>query len=426
MSADLPRGPLAGVRILDLSSIVLGPLATLTLAGLGAEVIKIEAPDGDNVREAGSMRVDAHGNEHEKMGHVFMHNNRGKKSVVLDLKKPAAQQALLALAKDADVLLSNIRPAAMDRLGLGYDALAAVNPRLVYVTACGYSARGPYAERPAYDDLIQGATGLPWLLQQAGADEPMYAPVSIADRVTGLHVAYSISAALFARERSGRGQHVEVSMFESVAHFVLADHMAGRTFAAGVNGERVSTGANGEGEAGYDRLLSAHRRPYRTADGYLCVLIYNDKHWRTFLGAIGKPELFTESPLFSSQRSRSRHIREVYEWVASVMRTRTSAQWKALLEEADIPYQAVNSMEDLLNDPHLNATGFISEETHPSEGRIRTLGNPTTWSGTPLPTLAPTPRLGEHSLEVLRSVGYSDDDVQRLLEEGAAVAPTDA
>jgi crotonobetainyl-CoA:carnitine CoA-transferase CaiB-like acyl-CoA transferase len=427
MSAETQRGPLAGVRILDLSSIVLGPLATLTLAGLGAEVIKIEAPDGDNVREAGSMRVDAHGTEHEKMGHVFMHNNRGKKSVVLDLKKPSARQALLKLAQHADVLLSNIRPAAMDRLGLGYDALAAVNPRLVYVTACGYSARGPYADRPAYDDLIQGATGLAWLMQQSGAEQPMYAPVSIADRLTGLHVAYSISAALFARERSGQGQHIEVPMFESVAHFVLADHMAGRTFAPGANGEHVSTSVAGEseGEAGYDRLLSVDRRPYQTADGHLCVLIYNDKHWRTFLNAIGKPELFTESPLFSSQRNRSRRIREVYAWVAEVMRTRTSAQWKALLDEADIPYQAVNSIEDLLNDPHLNTTGFLGEETHPTEGRIRTLGNPTTWSGTPLPALGPTPRLGEHSVEVLLSAGYSHDEVRQLLDEGAACAPLD-
>jgi crotonobetainyl-CoA:carnitine CoA-transferase CaiB-like acyl-CoA transferase len=424
MSAETPRGPLAGVRILDLSSIVLGPLATLTLAGLGAEVIKIEAPEGDNVREAGSMRVDAQGNEHEKMGHVFMHNNRGKKSVVLDLKKASARQALLTLAKDADVLLSNIRPAAMERLGLGYAALAAINPRLVYVSACGYSARGPYADRPAYDDLIQGATGLPWLLQQSGTGQPMYAPVSLADRVTGLHVAYSISAALFARERDGCGQHIEVSMFESVAHFVLADHMAGRSFASGIHGQRVSTGEAGEGEAGYDRLLSPDRRPYRTADGYLCVLIYNDKHWRAFLNAIGKPELFAQSPLFSSQRKRSRRIREVYAWVAGVMPTRTSEQWKALLDEADIPYQDVNSIEDLLNDPHLNATGFISEEIHPTEGLVRTLGNPTTWSGTPLPPLAPTPRLGEHSIEVLRSAGYSDDEVQQLLDEGAACAPS--
>ena len=421
MSADTQRGPLAGVRILDLSSIVLGPLATLTLAGLGAEVIKIEAPEGDNVREAGSMRVDEHGEEHEKMGHVFMHNNRGKKSVVLDLKKASARRALLKLAENADVLLSNIRPAAMDRLGLGYEALAAVNPRLVYVTACGYSARGPYADRPAYDDLIQGATGLPWLMQQYGTSEPMYAPVSLADRVTGLHVAYSISAALFARERTGHGQHIEVSMFESVAHFVLSDHMAGRTFAPGADGERVSTGEAGKGEAGYDRLLSADRRPYRTADGYLCVLIYNDKHWRAFMAAIGQPELFGD-PLFSTQRNRSRRIREVYAWVASVMPTRTTAQWKTLLDEADIPYQAVNSIEDLLNDPHLNATGFISEEIHPTEGRIRTLGNPTAWSGTPLPAFASTPRLGEHSVEVLLAAGYTHDEVNQLLDEGAACA----
>ena len=423
MSAEIPRGPLAGVRILDLSSIVLGPLATLTVAGLGAEVIKIEAPDGDNVREAGSMRVDEHGDEHRKMGHVFMHNNRGKKSVVLDLKKPAARQALLRLAKDADVLLSNIRPAAMERLGLGYEALAAVNPRIVYVTACGYSARGPYADRPAYDDLIQGATGLPWLIEQAGAEQPMYAPLSVADRVTGLHVAYSISAALFARERNGRGQHVEVAMFESVAHFVLADHMAGRTFVP-TAGCETGGEASGEaiGEAGYDRLLSFHRRPYRTADGYLCVLIYNDKHWRNFFEAIGQPELFTTNPLFSSQRNRSRRIREVYAWVAGVMATRTSEQWKTLLDEADIPYQTVNSVEDLLNDPHLNATGFVGEEIHPTEGRIRTLGNPTTWSGTPLPALTPTPRLGEHSIEVLLTAGYSHDEVKQLLDEGAVCA----
>jgi crotonobetainyl-CoA:carnitine CoA-transferase CaiB-like acyl-CoA transferase len=259
-------------------------------------------------------------------------------------------------------------------------------------------------------------------MQQYGTAEPMYAPVSLADRVTGLHVAYSISAALFARERTGHGQHIEVSMFESVAHFVLADHLAGRTFAPGAHGEGVSTGEAGEGEAGYDRLLSAHRRPYRTADGYLCVLIYNDKHWRAFMAAIGQPELFGD-PLFSTQRNRSRRIRDVYAWVASVMPTRTTAQWKTLLDEADIPYQAVNSIDDLLNDPHLNSTGFISEEMHPTEGRVRTLGNPTTWSGTPLPALAPTARLGEHSVEVLLAAGYTPDEVNQLLDEGAACAP---
>jgi len=396
-------GPLAGVRILDLSSIVLGPLATLTLAGLGADVIKIEAPEGDNVRQAGVMR-----NEGEGMGHVFMHNNRGKRSVVLDLKQPAAREVLLRLAQDADVLLSNIRPAAMKRLGLDYASLQALNPQLVYVNACGFSARGPYADRPAYDDLIQGATALPWLMQQYGSERPVYAPVSLADRVTGLHVVYAITAALFARERSGKGQEVEVAMFESVAHFVLADHMAGRSFVPD------------ESESGYDRLLAHDRAPYRTKDGHLCVLIYNDKHWRNFFAAIGRPEMF-DDPRFSSQRRRSRNIRAVYAWVASVMPERTTAEWQRLLGEADIPHQTINSIDDLLDDAHLRATGFISEDEQPGQGRVRTMGNPTTWSGTPLGALGPAPGLGQHSAEVLREAGFTDADISHLAGSGAIV-----
>ena len=396
-------GPLAGVRILDLSSIVLGPLATMTLAGLGADVIKIEAPEGDNVREAGEMQVEGEG-----MGHVFMHNNRGKRSLVLDLKQPAAREVLLRLAKDADVLLSNIRPAAMRRLGLGYEALSAINPRLIYVNACGYSARGPYADRPAYDDLIQGATAIPWLMQEYGSERPSYAPVSLADRVTGLHVVYTITAALYARERSGVGQEVEVAMFESVAHFVLADHMAGRSFEPQ------------HGDAGYDRLLSHDRRPYRTADGYLCVLIYNDKHWRNFFAAIGQPALF-DDPRFSTQRRRSQNIRAVYAWVASVMPSRTTADWQQLLDAADIPHQKINSIDDLLDDPHLNATGFIGRSEQPGQGAVRTLGNPTTWSGTPLRALGPAPALGQHSADVLASAGYSADDIAALAASGATM-----
>jgi crotonobetainyl-CoA:carnitine CoA-transferase CaiB-like acyl-CoA transferase len=402
MSDPIPgAGPLAGVRVLDLTSIVLGPLATLTLAGLGADIIKIEAPEGDNVRDAGVMQ-----NEGDGMGHVFMHNNRGKRSLVLDLKQASAREGLLRLAQDADVLLSNIRPAAMKRLGLDYAALAAINPRLIYVNACGFSAGGPYADRPAYDDLIQGATAIPWLMQQYGSDRPAYAPISLADRVTGLHVVYAITAALYARERSGVGQEVEVAMFESVAHFVLADHMAGRSFEPAV------------GESGYDRLLSHDRRPYRTADGYLCVLIYNDKHWRNFFAAINRPELFAD-PRFCTQRARSRHIREVYAWVASVMPERTTADWQALLDLADIPHQKINSIDDLLDDPHLLATGFIAQEEHPSQGRVRTLGNPTTWSGTPLGVMRPAPALGQHSAEILSDAGYSGSEIAAMASSGA-------
>lgn len=394
------QGPLAGIRILDLTTVVLGPLATLTLAGLGAEVIKVESPEGDNVRNAGVMK-------HPRMGHVFLHGNRGKQSVVLDLKQGTARDALLRLAEDADVLLSNIRPAAMKRLGLDYETLAKCNPGLIYVSACGFSTHGPYADKPAYDDLIQGAVGIPWLMQQYGAPEPCYTPISLADRLTGLHVVYAVSAALFARERTGKGQHVEVSMFESVAHFVLADHMAGRTFEPA------------ESDAGYDRLLSPDRRPYKTADGYLCVLIYNDKHWRAFFKAIGKPEQFEHDTRFSSQPNRSRNIRAVYAWVGEIMRTRTTKDWQSLLDAADIPNQTVNSMDSLLDDPHLRETGFIGEEDHPTEGRVRTLGNPTTWSMTPAQTPCYAPRLGEHSAAVLRRAGYTDSQIEQMHETGA-------
>ncbi len=403
MPAPSATGPLAGVRIVDLTSIVLGPLATLTLAGLGAEVIKVEAPEGDNVRNAGvALQPD--------MGHVYLHGNRGKKSVVLDLKKPAACRVLLRLLEGADVFVSNVRPAAMKRLGLDPATLRSVNPRLIHVTACGYGSAGPYADRPAYDDLIQGAVGIPWLTHAHGAPEPSYVPLSLADRVTGLHLVYSVTAALYARERTGMGQHVEVPMFESLTHFVLADHMAGKTFEPE------------HGDAGYDRLLSTHRRPYKTTDGYLCVLIYNDRQWRSFLAAIGQPQQF-DDPRFSSQRRRSLHIHFIYGWVAQAMAARSTAQWQALLAEADIPHQVPNSLDDLLSDPHLLATGFLGSEQHPTQGTLRTLGTPTVWSGTPAPPALPhAPDLGEHTVPVLRRAGFGDAEIDDLIRDGAVVA----
>ncbi|MDM0111402.1 CoA transferase [Variovorax sp. J22R133] len=399
--------PLAGVRIVDLSSIVLGPLATLTLAGLGAEIIKVEATEGDNVRLAGSAL-------HDDMGHVFLHGNRGKQSVVLHLKKPAAREALLRLVADADVFLCNVRPAAMRRLGLGPEVLQEVNPRLIQVTACGYGSRGPLADKPAYDDLIQGAVGIPALMQQYTGDAPGYVPLSLVDRVAGLHAVYAVTAALYARERSGEGQYVEVPMFESAAHFVLADHLAGATFEPGV------------GPAGYDRLLSTHRRPYRTADGHLCVLIYNDKHWRAFFAAIGQPELFEQDARFSTQRHRSMNIHEVYGFVASVMPSHTTAQWRSLLDEADIPNQVPATLDELIDHPQLKASGLVGEETHPTEGRLRTLGSPTYWNETPAPPLSPAPRLGEHTCDVLARLGYSADELKAMALDGAIAFASDA
>ena len=392
------RGPLAGVRILSLTSVVMGPFATQILAGLGAEIIKIEAPDGDNMRHVGPMK-------HNGMGHIFLHANRGKKSVVLDLKRAPAREAALRLAEGVDVMISNIRPQAMERLGLGYDEVRARNPRIVYVTCCGFRQSGPYAALPAYDDLIQGATGIPWLMQAWGTGTPCYAPTTLADRVTGLHAVYAVTAALFARERSGEGQAVEVPMFEALTQFVLGDHMAGLTFDPPI------------GDPGYARLLTSHRRPYETRDGYLCVLIYNDKHWKKFFAAIGEAERFERDARFSSHGRRAEHIDEVYEEVARIMRTRTTAEWQQLLLEVDIPNMPMNSPVDLIADPQLQATGFIGEEIHPSEGRVHTIGTPTTWSGTPPGPLDPAPQLGQDTETVLRQTGFSDDEIRAIRGE---------
>jgi crotonobetainyl-CoA:carnitine CoA-transferase CaiB-like acyl-CoA transferase len=394
-------GPLTGVRVLDLTTVVMGPFATQILAELGAEVVKVESREGDNMRHVGPSR-------HPGMGHIFLHTGRGKRSLVLDLKDPRGRAALLALAARADVLVYNVRPQAMARLGLDYAALRAANPRILYVGCYGYSQRGPYAAKPAYDDLIQAAAGVPSLLWRQGSDVPRYAPVLLADRLTGLHVVYAVTAALFQRERTGRGQAVEVPMYESAAHFVLGDHLGGATFDPPL------------GDTGYARLLAEHRRPYATRDGHVCVLIYNDKQWQSFFAALGEPERMAE-PRFATHANRAERIDEVYAFVAETMKTRTTAEWLALFERADVPAVRMNSIEDILADPHLAAEGFFALEEHPSEGRVRRMGTPTDWSETPPVPPAPAPRLGEHSREVLREAGYDDAAIDALVAAGVTV-----
>ncbi|CAD6550889.1 Acetyl-CoA:oxalate CoA-transferase [Paraburkholderia hiiakae] len=398
-------GPLAGVRILDLTSVVMGPFATQILAALGAEVIKVESPDGDNMRHVGPMK-------HPGMGHIFLHANRGKRSLVLDLKQPEARKAALQLAERCDVLISNVRPQALARLGLDYDAVRAVNPRIIHVSCCGFGQDGPYAARPAYDDLIQGASGLPWLMSEYGADKPCYAPLTLADRVTGLHTVYAVTTALYEREKSGTGQAVVVPMFEAMAQFVLGDHLAGLSFEPQ------------DGEPGYARLLTSHRRPYETKDGHLCVLIYNDKHWRAFFTAIGQAEKFESDHRFSTHTNRAKHIDEVYAWVADLMRTRSTAEWQALLQQADIPNMPMNSPHDLVDDPHLTAVGFIGHQVHPTEGPLRTLGNPTTWSRSACVEPSPARRLGEDSVDILRELGWSDSEIDALEQSRGTATPT--
>jgi crotonobetainyl-CoA:carnitine CoA-transferase CaiB-like acyl-CoA transferase len=393
-------GPLDGVRVLDLTTVVMGPYATQVLADLGAEVVKLEPPEGDIMRHAAPMRSPG-------MGHIFLNANRNKRSIVLDLKKDAGREACLALAKSADVLAYNIRPQAMQRLRLSYEEVRAVNPKILYVGAFGYSQRGPYAAKAAYDDLIQGAAGIPWLHQQSGAESPRYAPVTLADRSVGLHFANAVCAALYRREKTGRGQRVDVPMFESLLQTVLGEHMGGYTFEPQL------------GAPGYSRLVAEGRRPYETKDGYLCVLVYNDKQWQAFFELIGRPELLAE-PRFATQEARSRNYGAIYDIIIEEMRKRTSAEWLAALEAADIPVERMNSLADIVTDPHLAAIGYFRSVEHPSEGRIRSMAVPSEWSESPPEYRRHAPRLGEHTREVLREAGYPDAAIDAMIGSGAA------
>lgn len=399
-------GPLAGLRILDITAVVMGPYATQTLGDLGADVIKVEPPAGDNMRAVGPMR-------HPGMGSIALHLNRNKRSIVLDLKQPEGREACLALAKTCDALICNTRPKAMARLRLDYAAVSAVNPRIVYVGAFGYGEQGPYAGRPAYDDLIQGAVGVPMLSAQQSADVPRYAPVTLADRTVGLQAAIALLAGVLHARATGRGQAVEISMFETLAQFVMGDHLSGRSFVPPM------------GPAGYERLLAPHRKPYATTDGYLGVLIYNDKHWRAFFGVIGRPEL-SEAPMFCTHGARAAHITEVYAFVAEVMATRSTDDWLAALQAADIPVARLHTAESLVDDPHLRQVGFFPEFDHPTEGRIRTLAPVGRYSATPAAIRRHAPRAGEHSVEVLREVGYTETQIEGLLRKRVTRGPEDA
>src|ERR1700704_3819759 len=293
-------GPLEGVRVLDLTTVVMGPFATQILGDFGADVIKVESPEGDVIRNAWPFRSPG-------MGTIFLNVNRNKRSIVLDLKKDQAREACLALARKSDVLVYNIRPQAMARLRLSYDEVRAINEKIIYAGCFGYSQRGPYAAKAAYDDLIQGAAGVPWLLKKQGSETPRYAPIIIADRSVGQQVAGAVSAALYHREKTGKGQRGDVPMFEHLLQIFLGEHRGGYTFEPQL------------GEPGYARMLAPDRRPYQTSDGYVCVLIYNDKQWKTFFALLGKPQMASD-PDFATAEGRSRNYDRIYGLVADEMK----------------------------------------------------------------------------------------------------------
>jgi crotonobetainyl-CoA:carnitine CoA-transferase CaiB-like acyl-CoA transferase len=393
-------GPLSGVKVIDLSTVIFGPYAAQIMGDLGAEVIKIEGPNGDSTRQLGPKH-------HPGMAAVFMNLNRNKRGVMLDLAKPRGRDVLLRLVRDADVLIHNLRPKPVAKLKIDYAALAAVNPRLIYCTGVGYGSGGPYKDKPAYDDLIQGGGGFATIIGQYLGGAPRYVPSAVADKISGLTALYAILAALYSRTQTGRGQAIEAPMFEAVTSFIMTEHLYGSAFEPAI------------GPTGYTRVMSKYRSPYATKDGYVCAVPYTDKHWRDFFTEAGRPDL-ANNPAWSSLAKRNEDIGTLYEHVSIIMKTRTTAEWIALFTRLDIPVQAVNSLDDLITDPHLAAVGFWSEYDHPTEGRVRNIGIPTRFSETPGDVRRHTPRLGEHTVEVMREAGYSDAEIAAIIAEGAA------
>ncbi|SLN67171.1 CaiB/BaiF CoA transferase family protein [Oceanibacterium hippocampi] len=390
-------GTLEGLRVVDLSTVILGPWASQMLGDMGADVIKVESPAGDTTRYSGPRR-------NSGMASLFLATNRNKRSIVLDLTKDAGREALFRIAGSADVLLHNFRPKAAKKLGLDYEAFAEANPELIFCATYGFGSGGPLANTPAYDDIIQAASGIAEL-QTITAGEPRYVPTIVADKTTAHYVVSAILAALLHRERHGGGQAIEVPMFESLVDYVMVEHLYGAAFDPPID------------QMGYARLLNTARKPYRTKDGYLAVLPYTDQNWRDFLTIAGRGELI-DDPRFADLATRVRHSQEIYGLLADMVATRTTGEWQEALGTANIPVMVVNSKEMLLENEQLDATGFWRFEEHPTEGRLRMTNPPVRFSRTPSSVRTLPPHLGEHSAEILGEAGYSAEEIETLLASG--------
>ena len=395
-------GPLQGIKVVDMTTVLMGPYASQMLGDYGADVIKVETLDGDVTRQIGPAR-------HPGMGPVFLNTNRSKRSICLDLKQPAGRDVVLRLIGVSDVLIYNVRPQAMARLQLGYDVVSKFNPRLIYAGVFGFGQDGPYAAKPAYDDLIQGGSGLAHLMAIGGDGTPRYVPNALVDRIVGTHAVGAILASLVHRERSGRGQRVDIPMLETMTGFVMGDHMGGLTYEPPLD------------KGGYARHLSPDRRPYQTSDGYICVIVYNDKQWDRFFKATGRDDLRI-NPKFATFAARALNIDVVYAELAHMLRQRTTAEWTDLLNKADIPTLPMHDLESILTDPHLVGTNFFPVVDHPTEGAIRSMRVSATWSDTPATPERLAPRLSEHSEEILREAGFSADEIAALIRDGVTKA----
>jgi crotonobetainyl-CoA:carnitine CoA-transferase CaiB-like acyl-CoA transferase len=394
-----PTGPLAGMRILDLTTVLLGPHATRILGDLGADVIKIETVEGEGRRTTGPM-------VNKGMGQTFLVLNRAKRAIAINLKDPAGRDAFLRLAATADAMVHNARVQAMVRLGLDYESVRTVKPDIAYCYAVGFGSKGRYAGRPAYDDIIQGLTAMPSLIKEA-AGKPLFVPINMADRVCGVYLANATLAALLHRARTGQGQQVEVPMFEMMAEMVLSEHLWDNYFVPPTKTR--------------NRNRMFDRRPYKTKDGYICVMLSNDRMFSTFCDLVGKPELKND-PRFAQRPQRAAHAKDVYDMMEAALAARTSAEWLALLGQVDIPAAQVHTIESLLADPHLDDVDFFQIEEHPTEGKVRAMRLPMNFSASPLMNRRPTPHVGEHSVEILREAGLSTAEIDKLLADGVVRA----
>jgi len=391
-----PTGPLAGIRILDLTSVVFGAYATQILADQGAEVFKIEDPGsgrgdgGDIMRWAGHVPPEAP----RDLGPIFMAINRNKRSVVLDLKDPKIRPALEKLIATCDVFAASVRYEGLKRLGLAYEDVVRIKPDIVYVHAAGYGSDGPYAGEPAYDDLIQSASGLADLLPRVdGNPAPRILPALIADKVSGLFMSQAVTAGLLHRARTGEGQFIEVPMLECVTSFNLVENLYDHTWEPPI------------GQWGYQRVMNPNRKPYKTKDGYIGLLPYTDKQWDQFFAAAGLGEEFSRDPRFSDYVTRAKHIQDLYALVGEVAATRTTQEWLDLLKPLSIPVVRTNRMDDLPADPHLKDVGFFQDFEHPHAGPYRLMKPPVKFSKSPSNIRRHPPRLGEHTAEVWAEIG---------------------
>jgi len=380
-------GPLAGLRVIELATVIMAPYACQILGDLGADVIKVEAADGDHSRVMG-------GGPHPQLSGVALNLHRNKRSVALDLHDPLAHATFLKLLDTADVFVTNFRPRALSKLALDYASIGAARPGLVYCEAHGFSLESGEADLPSYDDIVQAATGLP-ALAEAATETANYLPTIIGDKVTGLTIAYAVLAALIHRMTTGEGQRVEVPMFDAVLGFNLVEHLS-RAVVPG-------------GKAGYNRILNPFRRPHRTKDGYVAMLPYSDQSWSDLYHAVGHEHELSD-PWF---QQRLQNPRPVYASLGKILATRTTAEWLELAAQLGIPAGPVPSVDDIINDPAQHR-GVLSEHDHPAAGRYRQITPPARFDRSPASVRRHAPLIGEDTLEVLREIGLSEDEIGQL------------